>query len=75
MAESGGDPAAAAAAAAAAPRSPATSSQGHEAPDANTLRILVATDNHLGFAERDPIRCEDSFNTFEEIMVRLARVM
>ncbi|KAI5125609.1 double-strand break repair protein MRE11 [Nematocida parisii] len=31
------------------------------------LRILVTTDNHLGFAERDPVRGEDSFRAFEEV--------
>ncbi|KAL6065853.1 Double-strand break repair protein [Balamuthia mandrillaris] len=35
---------------------------------ADTLRFLVATDNHLGYAEKDPIRGDDSFNTFEEIL-------
>lgn len=35
---------------------------------ADTMRILVATDNHLGFAEKDAIRGEDSFITFEEIL-------
>jgi double-strand break repair protein MRE11 len=29
---------------------------------------LVATDNHLGYLEKDPIRGEDSFVTFEEIL-------
>ncbi|EFA85561.1 DNA repair exonuclease [Heterostelium album PN500] len=32
------------------------------------MKILVATDNHLGYLERDPIRGDDSFNTFEEIL-------
>lgn len=32
------------------------------------MRILVATDNHLGYLERDPIRGDDSFNSFEEIL-------
>lgn len=27
-----------------------------ERPEGDTLNILVATDNHLGFAEKDPIR-------------------
>ncbi|KAG1171799.1 hypothetical protein G6F70_002024 [Rhizopus microsporus] len=36
--------------------------------DANTFKILIATDNHLGYLERDPIRGQDSFNTFEEIL-------
>ncbi|KAJ2811162.1 meiotic recombination [Coemansia furcata] len=39
---------------------------------ANTLSILVATDNHLGYMERDPIRGQDSFHAFSEIM-QLAR--
>lgn len=30
--------------------------------------ILVATDCHIGYAEKDPIRRNDSFNTFEEIL-------
>ena len=34
----------------------------------NIFRILIATDNHLGYAERDPIRGEDSFVTFREIL-------
>ena len=28
---------------------------------------MVATDNHLGYLERDPIRGDDSFAAFEEI--------
>ena len=36
--------------------------------DENTLRILVATDNHLGYADKDPIRGNDSLVTFEEIL-------
>jgi double-strand break repair protein MRE11 len=36
--------------------------------DANTLRFLVTTDNHLGFMERDPRRGDDSFVTFEEAL-------
>ncbi|ORX58701.1 DNA repair exonuclease [Hesseltinella vesiculosa] len=34
----------------------------------NTFKILLATDNHLGYLEDDPIRGQDSFNTFEEIL-------
>jgi len=34
----------------------------------DTLRILVATDNHLGYLEKDPIRGNDSFIAFEEIL-------
>jgi len=37
-------------------------------PAADTIRILVATDNHVGYAERDPRRGNDSMQTFEEIM-------
>eukprot|EP01063_Lacrimia_lanifica_P010291 TRINITY_DN17001_c0_g1_i1.p1 TRINITY_DN17001_c0_g1~~TRINITY_DN17001_c0_g1_i1.p1 ORF type:complete len:723 (+),score=301.21 TRINITY_DN17001_c0_g1_i1:65-2233(+) len=35
---------------------------------ANTFRFLVATDNHLGSFEKAPVRREDSFVTFEEIL-------
>eukprot|EP00118_Oscarella_pearsei_P012313 m.89773 g.89773 ORF g.89773 m.89773 type:complete len:68 (+) comp36625_c0_seq3:46-249(+) len=35
----------------------------------NTLKILLATDNHLGYLERDPIRGNDSIVTFEEILM------
>ncbi|KAG1462731.1 hypothetical protein G6F46_003814 [Rhizopus delemar] len=34
----------------------------------NTFKILIATDNHIGYLERDPIRGNDSFKTFEEIL-------
>uniref|UniRef100_A0ACD6ABA2 Uncharacterized protein n=1 Tax=Avena sativa TaxID=4498 RepID=A0ACD6ABA2_AVESA len=33
----------------------------------STLRILVATDCHLGYLEKDELRRSDSFATFEEI--------
>jgi double-strand break repair protein MRE11 len=36
--------------------------------DEDTFRILVATDNHLGYMEKDPVRGQDSFRTFEEIL-------
>ena len=39
---------------------------------ADTIRILVATDNHVGAHERDPTRSDDSWKTFHEIM-ELAR--
>lgn len=32
------------------------------------LYLLLATDNHLGYLEKDPIRGRDSFLVFEEIM-------
>nr|KAJ3420225.1 meiotic recombination [Polyrhizophydium stewartii] len=49
------------------------SAQGSVDPDeyftpADTFRILMATDNHLGYMEKDPVRGDDSFNTFEEIL-------
>jgi hypothetical protein len=36
--------------------------------DENTLRILLSTDNHLGYAERDSVRGMDSFAAFEEVL-------
>lgn len=33
----------------------------------NTLRVLIATDCHLGYMEKDEIRRFDSFQAFEEI--------
>ncbi|KPA84291.1 putative endo/exonuclease Mre11 [Leptomonas pyrrhocoris] len=38
----------------------------------STFKILLTTDNHLGFAERDARRGDDSFTTFEEVL-RAAR--
>jgi hypothetical protein len=35
---------------------------------ADSIRILVATDSHVGFEERDPIRKDDSWKSFHEIM-------
>jgi hypothetical protein len=34
----------------------------------HTINILLATDNHIGYLERDPIRGQDSINTFKEIL-------
>jgi double-strand break repair protein MRE11 len=39
---------------------------------ADTIRILVATDSHVGYEERDPIRKDDSWKSFDEVM-QLAR--
>ncbi|KAK3044900.1 Double-strand break repair protein mus-23, partial [Coniosporium uncinatum] len=39
---------------------------------ADTIRILVATDNHVGYNERDAVRGQDSAKTFNEI-VELAK--
>jgi hypothetical protein len=41
--------------------------------DEETLRIMVSTDNHLGYAEKDPIRGNDSFAAFEEVLVLAKR--
>ncbi|ETB60677.1 hypothetical protein YYC_02298 [Plasmodium yoelii 17X] len=35
---------------------------------ADTLKILLCTDNHLGYKENNPIQKKDTFNTFEEIL-------
>ncbi|GLI78957.1 meiotic recombination [Penicillium ochrochloron] len=35
---------------------------------AETIRILVSTDNHVGYNERDPIRGDDSWKSFHEVM-------
>lgn len=37
-------------------------------PDEDTMRILVSTDNHLGYMERDPARGLDSFAALEEVL-------
>ena len=49
-----------------------TPSQRALSNDSDTLRVLIATDNHLGFEERDSVRQHDSFLAFEEIL-RTAR--
>ncbi|KAF7576670.1 SbcD, DNA repair exonuclease [Pyrenophora tritici-repentis] len=36
--------------------------------DADTIRILVATDSHVGYNERDAERKDDSWKTFHEVM-------
>jgi len=42
-------------------------------PGNDTLRIMISTDNHLGYAESDPVRAMDSFAAFEEVLY-LARL-
>ncbi|CAK8990510.1 Double-strand break repair protein MRE11, partial [Durusdinium trenchii] len=39
-----------------------------ELPDGDTLRILVLTDTHVGFNEKDKVRSKDSINTLEEAL-------
>jgi len=34
----------------------------------DSLRMLVSTDNHLGFKEKDKIRHNDSFEGIEEVL-------
>lgn len=34
----------------------------------DTFKILVATDIHLGYLEKDPVRGNDTFVTFNEIL-------
>lgn len=36
--------------------------------DEDTFRILIATDIHLGYMEKDPVRGNDTFVTFNEIL-------
>lgn len=39
------------------------------APDENSvIKVLISTDNHLGYLEKDPIRGDDSFRAFEEVL-------
>ncbi|CAI4048726.1 hypothetical protein SKDZ_13G3500 [Saccharomyces kudriavzevii ZP591] len=40
-----------------------------EYPDPDTIRILVTTDNHVGYNENDPITGDDSWKTFHEVMM------
>ncbi|KAL3696516.1 hypothetical protein R1sor_010592 [Riccia sorocarpa] len=39
----------------------------HRDPNQDTVRVLVATDTHLGYMEKDELRGLDSFNAFDEI--------
>jgi len=36
--------------------------------DDDVIRIMIHTDSHLGFKERDPVRGDDSFAAFEEAL-------
>mmetsp|Transcript_21635 Transcript_21635/g.36404 ORF Transcript_21635/g.36404 Transcript_21635/m.36404 type:complete len:131 (-) Transcript_21635:2238-2630(-) len=36
--------------------------------DDDVIRILVSTDNHLGFQDKSPTRYADSFAAFEEVL-------
>ncbi|KAJ1445572.1 Metallo-dependent phosphatase-like protein [Pelagophyceae sp. CCMP2097] len=37
--------------------------------DDDVVSIVIATDNHLGFCDKDPVRAQDSFAAFEEILL------
>lgn len=39
-----------------------------EGNDGDVFKIMIATDNHLGYNEKDPVRGDDSFLAFEEIL-------
>ncbi|XP_043114342.1 double-strand break repair protein MRE11 isoform X3 [Puntigrus tetrazona] len=43
-------------------------SAGNTMDDEDTFKILIATDIHLGYLEKDAIRGNDTFITFDEIM-------
>lgn len=38
-------------------------------PSPNTIRILITTDNHVGYNENDPIVGDDSWKSFHEAMM------
>ena len=46
---------------------PLTARPHPQADDDSVLSILVASDLHLGYLEKDPIRGDDSFATFNEV--------
>lgn len=37
------------------------------APGPDTIRILLTTDNHVGYMENDPVRGDDLWKTFQEV--------
>lgn len=41
---------------------------GFSRDDEDTFKILIATDIHLGYLEKDAIRGNDSYNTLNEIL-------
>eukprot|EP00607_Mallomonas_marina_P006554 CAMPEP_0182433976 /NCGR_PEP_ID=MMETSP1167-20130531/66827_1 /TAXON_ID=2988 /ORGANISM="Mallomonas Sp, Strain CCMP3275" /LENGTH=76 /DNA_ID=CAMNT_0024623309 /DNA_START=1 /DNA_END=228 /DNA_ORIENTATION=- len=36
--------------------------------DDDIIRILIGTDNHLGYLEKDAVRSNDSFAAFNELL-------
>lgn len=51
----------------------ATAAKNPSARPEDVIKVLISTDNHLGYMEKDPVRCDDSFRAFEEIL-ELAKV-
>ena len=41
---------------------------GNQDDSSNLFRILISSDIHLGYAEKDPERGADSFNSFDELL-------
>ena len=41
---------------------------GNQDDSSNLFRILISSDIHLGYAEKDPERGVDSFNSFDELL-------
>ncbi|CAI2386091.1 unnamed protein product [Moneuplotes crassus] len=39
-----------------------------EVSDTDVFKIFISTDNHLGYKEGDPIREDDSFEAFDEVL-------
>lgn len=37
-------------------------------PSHDVIKVLISTDNHLGYLEKDPVRGDDSFRVFEEVL-------
>ena len=42
--------------------------EGNQDDSSNLFRILISSDIHLGYAEKDPERGVDSFNSFGELL-------
>jgi double-strand break repair protein MRE11 len=38
--------------------------------DDGVIRIMISTDTHLGYMEKDSVRCDDSFAAFEEVLIK-----
>jgi len=37
--------------------------------DPDVFKIMIASDSHLGYADKDPVRGDDSFAAFEEVLL------